>query len=442
MKGLMILVVFLTLVNIVYANNFLTIYNNNLALYRTNIELELQSGVQFYSIENIPTNIVTESVTFIPRNRNVQLFAQSFEYDLANTQRMMQRYIGQNIRLVTDQGQFTGKLIFNDGANYGLLNEATNELNIVSASKVNNVLLSEMPQDFFLRPTLRWQLSADRAGRYQAELSYLTRGIEWRATYNAILGNNDFTLNSWVTINNRSGKDFKDVNLKLIAGDVQTQVPTQRRMDMTERFSVQAATIPVFEERAFSDFRIYTLDQRADIDNNQEKQLRLYPLKNVRYTRRYEYIVGGNSVDVFINFRNSTANGLGVPLPSGNVNFYEIDESDNTPQFVGVARIGNTSLNQEVNLRIGSAFDVIAETIVANTSSQDRRRDTDYQINLTNNKAEAVEVEVIRSNRGTNVEILNPSISFDRRDASTFVFRVRVPAGGTQSITFRERVSW
>jgi len=248
------------------ANDFLTIYNNNLGLFRTNIELDLQRGVQFYSLENIPSSIVSESVIFLPRNRNVQLFSQSFEFDLANTQRMIQRYIGQSVRLVTDQGQFSGKLIFHDFSNFGLLNEETNELNIVSAGKVNNILLSEMPDDFYLRPTLRWQLSADRAGRFPAELSYLMRDIEWRATYNVVLGNNEFSLNSWVTINNRSGKDYRDVTLKLIAGDVQTHVPRPmgRGMAFDDAYGMEflsaRAPVPTFEERAFSDFRMYTLD--------------------------------------------------------------------------------------------------------------------------------------------------------------------------------------
>ena len=445
MKNLLILVVFLTLVSVVYANNFLTIYNNNLGLFRTSIELDLQRGVQFYSLENIPANIISESVIFVPRDRNVQLFSQSFEFDLANTHRMIQRYIGQNVRLVTDQGQFSGKLIFFDFGNYGLLNETTNELNLVSAHKVNNVLLSEMPQDFYLRPTLRWQLSADRAGTYQAELSYLTRGIEWRATYNAVLAKNNFTLNSWVTINNRSGKDFKDVNLKLIAGDVETGQNRRRgafvEADMAMGFMMTEAAPPAFEERAFSDFRIYTLDQKADIDNNQEKQLRLYPLKTVRHTRRYEYTVGGRSVDVLISFGNTTANGLGVPLPRGNVNFYELDERDNTPQFVGVATIDHTSINQDVNLRIGSAFDIVAETRTVNSQTIGRTQEQTFEVSLTNNKSEAVEIEAIRRIHSANVEILNPSVNFERRDAFTFVFRVRVPAGGTQRITFLERIS-
>ena len=444
MKKLVVLTMLSLLFVVVNANDFLTIYNQNQALFRTSVELDLQRGTQFISFENIPTTIVTESVVFLPRNRNVQLFAQNFEYDLANTHRMMQRYINRAIRVTTENEQFSGTLVFFDFGNYGLLNETTNELNIINAQRVSNVQLPDMPSDFYTKPTLRWQLNADRAGRFVADLSYLMHGLDWRATYNAVLGKNELTLNSWVTINNRSGKDYQNVRLKLIAGDVATHQQQQVRSmgGANDMLMARAESMPPsFEERAFSDLRMFTLDQPADIDNNQEKQLSLYPIKTVRYDRKYQYTVQGRNVDVIIAFRNSTQAGLGVPLPRGNVNFYEIDESDNTQQFIGVATVDNTSLNQDVELRIGSAFDIVAETDVLNAQSSGRLRETEYEVSLTNNKTEAVEVEVIRRTYNVNVEILNPSLNPEKKDAFTFVFKVRIPAGGTEKLTFLERIN-
>ena len=442
MKRFIVLTMLCILFIGVQAEDFLTIYNQNQALFKTNIELDLQRGVQFFSFENIPTTIVTESVIFLPRNRNVQLFAQNFEYDLANSQKMMQRYINREIRISTETEQFSGTLMFFDFGNYGLLNEATNELNIVNAQEVVSVLLPEMPSDFYTKPTLRWQLNAERAGKYEADLSYLLSGVNWRATYNVVLSKNDFALNSWVTINNRSGKDFQNVKLKLIAGEVQTHQQLARGMQadmmMMER---SYSAPPAFEEREFSDFRIFTLDQPADIDNNQEKQLSLYPLKTVRYTRKYQYEVQGRAVDIMINFTNSTQAGLGVPLPAGNVNFYEIDDRDNTQQFVGVSRINNTSINQDLDLRIGSAFDIVAETNVLRSQTTGRTRETDFEVKITNNKSEAIEIEVIRNIYSSNVEILNPSVQPERKDAFTSIFRVRVASGRTETITFMERIN-
>ncbi|MCL2064564.1 MAG: hypothetical protein FWG98_09380 [Candidatus Cloacimonetes bacterium] len=445
-KSIILMTIFLLFVAN-YANDYLTIYNQNQALFNTRMELYLRSGTQYFSLENIPTTIITESVTFRPRDRSVLLFSQNFEYDLANTQAMMRRYINRNISVITDSEQFSGILVFFDAGNYGLLNPDTNELNIVNSQKVNNVSLAEMPADFYTKPTLRWQLHTLRAGKYQADLSYLFSGISWRATYNVVLGSNSFTLSSWVTINNRSGKDFQNVILKLIAGEVATHSQLNvrgGRSNTIQEFNISpSAAAPSFEEREFSDFRIYTLDQPADIDNNQEKQLSLYPLKTVQYTRKYQYNVNPNErgVNILINFRNSIQAGLGVPLPRGNVNFYEIDDRDNTQQFVGVANLNNTSLNQDVNLRIGTAFDIVPVTTILRNESfgSGGVREIDIEVKLTNNKSETVEIEVIRRLNSSNWQIFNPSIPGERRDATTQIFIVRVPAGGTETLTFMER---
>jgi hypothetical protein len=444
MKNLYCLLICVSLCLCINANDFLTIYNNNLAHYRTEIELDLKRGTHFYSFERIPTNIVAESVIFIPRDRNISLWSQNYEYDLANSQKTIQKYIDKNVRITTDAEAYAGILIFFDGASYGIQNPTTKELSIINASKVNNVLLSEMPADFYTRPTLRWELNSPRDGRFRANLSFLTRGIEWRATYNVVLNKNDFDLNSWVTINNRSGKNYENVKLKLVAGNVQTQIN-----DMSPRATTASGLTlrggpepPAFSEREFSDFRLYTLDKLATIENNQEKQLSLYPLKKVKYQRKYSYTVGGNATDVFISFKNTSGDGLGLPLPAGNINFYETDTTDNTQQFVGVGRINHTSQNQDVSIRIGTAFDILATHRIVSAESSNRVSTTVYEVNLFNNKSESVNIEVVRNTqRHGNVEILNPSVTFVRENAFTHKATVRVTAGGTTQITFTERIS-
>ena len=118
MKNIILILVCVCLFCGLNANDYLTIYNRNQALYRSEIELDLKRGVHFYSFENIPTGIITESVIFIPRDRNISLFSQNYEYDLANSHKTIQKYIDNNVRLTTDNENFSGKLIFFDGMNY------------------------------------------------------------------------------------------------------------------------------------------------------------------------------------------------------------------------------------------------------------------------------------------------------------------------------------
>ncbi len=79
----------------------------------------------------------------------------------------------------------------------------------------------------FLKPTLLWRLWADSEGKREVEISYLTGGMRWEAYSNAIANERDdkFDIVGWVTLENMSGKDFKNARVKLMAGDVARAQP-------------------------------------------------------------------------------------------------------------------------------------------------------------------------------------------------------------------------
>jgi hypothetical protein len=96
-----------------------------------------------------------------------------------------------------------------------------------------------------LKPTLRWRIQADRAQKLAAELAYVTGGLTWEATYNVIApyagegsakttssdpaAGEKANLVGWVSITNRSGTDFPDARIKLMAGDVAKIAPRIRQ---------------------------------------------------------------------------------------------------------------------------------------------------------------------------------------------------------------------
>lgn len=84
--------------------------------------------------------------------------------------------------------------------------------------------MDSVPEDFFTRPTLNWKVYSELAQTQKCELAYRTSGFEWKSDYILTVNEKeteaDFT--GWVTIDNNSGKKYKDAKLKLIAGDVNT----------------------------------------------------------------------------------------------------------------------------------------------------------------------------------------------------------------------------
>ena len=79
------------------------------------------------------------------------------------------------------------------------------------------------------KPTLNWLLQSDKAGAQDAEISYITDGIGWKADYVALVNKDDSALDltGWVTLNNQSGATYKDAKLTLMAGDVRRVQPQE-----------------------------------------------------------------------------------------------------------------------------------------------------------------------------------------------------------------------
>ena len=53
---------------------------------------------------------------------------------------------------------------------------------------------------------------ADRSGKQDVEVTYLTGGMAWQADYVLLLGADDklLDLDGWISLNNTSGATFRD----------------------------------------------------------------------------------------------------------------------------------------------------------------------------------------------------------------------------------------
>ena len=63
---------------------------------------------------------------------------------------------------------------------------------------------------------------------------------------------------------------------------------------------------------------------------------------------------------MYYQLKNEERAGLGMPMPAGTVRVYQADTKGGV-QFVGEDRIGHTPKDETLNLKIGNAFDVVAE---------------------------------------------------------------------------------
>ena len=451
MTHTIILLIALTIVSgLAWAEDWITIYNDDLSLVRSNFELDLKAGRQEYNFDDITSRIEAPSVIVKSLNGNVRVAEQNYEYDLAGKYQIIAKYIDKDVELITkDDSRVRGILKFYDGSSFGILESSTKKLLVVADGETQIIQLAELPSNFYTKPTLHWSLISNKAGKQPIQLTYLTGGFSWDVTYNSVWDEKNLDLNSWVTIQNTSGRAFNDVNLKLIAGEV-NQVQQRGyndryygKLGLISRDSSAGSAAPSFQEKAFHDFHMYTLDQKASFANNQTKQLELYPPQNVKASGIYEYYAWADGVNSVIKFKNTEENGIGKPLPKGVIKVYKQD-TDGNLEFIGEDSIDHTGRNEEVSINTGTAFDLFGSTMVRDQQQISKNvSERLIQVTLRNNSDALKKIDVIYQLGGNSriVEVRDGhKYTVDTDNKATFEISVKQDA--QVILTFKERTAY
>jgi hypothetical protein len=430
----------------------ITIYNDNLGLVKDVRAVELKSGVQNLWFEGVAGQIdpTTVHIRSVESPDALRVLEQNFEYDLIAPEKLMEKYLGQTVELVQtheDGGTETtkAKLV---GIQNGYVYELENGK--IAINPAGRVVLPALPSGLISRPSLVWMMESSKP-KQTIEASYLTAGIGWRADYIAVLAANDakLDLSGWVTIDNRSGATYTDASLKLVAGDVNRAQPEAYPMSVDQALgSARAAKEMQFQEETFFEYHLYTLERKATLKDNQTKQIELLSAEGA--TTKKSFVVQPQQqlwfyrapdpekpkVGVYISVDNSKKNKMGMPLPKGIVRVYKQD-TQGALQFIGEDRIDHTPEDETIRVKMGDAFDVIAER--AQTSfevlSSGHLYRSAYKVTLRNHKTEDITVSVVDF-IGGDWTITASSHKYDKETAQRVRFDVPVKAKGTAELTY------
>lgn len=445
------------------------------AVVRHERDLALNRGrntVRFTDVAALidPTTVSFESLTD-PKGSSV--VEQNFQFDLVSNEKLLQKYIDRTVTVDQIRGNgvesFSGTLLSTAG---GLvLKRADGSVQILPHNA--GVKLPELPGGLITRPTLVWDIAAGRAGPHKIRVSYQTTGITWWADYNLTYSEGahanacKLDVGAWVSIINQSGASYPDAKLKLIAGDVQRATPPGRVQPapMARAAMAMEDKAAGFEEKAFFEYHLYTLGRATTLPDNSTKQIELFPAargvpceKTLVYYGSVGYGYGGGpltdrnygtqsnkKVDVYLGFKNAQENNMGMPLPSGRVRVSKLDDADKTLEFIGEDTIDHTPKSEKVLIRLGSAFDVVGERRQVNFSVDTSRKtmSEEIEVKLRNQKTAPVTV-IVKENlyRWVNWQITARTHDFQKQDARTIHFPVRIAAGGEVTVRYTVQYTW
>lgn len=435
-----------------------TIYNVNLGLVKEQRGIKLPLGTSELRFMDVASQIIPTSVhiksLIDPASLNV--LEQNYEYDLLSPQKLLDKYIGKEVKLYyknvyTEREEMLSAILLSN--NGGPIFKIGNE---ITFGHPGRIIFPGVPESLISKPTLVWLIENKLPSAQEAEVSYLTNGINWRADYVLTLNEKDdrTDLSGWVTIDNKSGTAYSNATLKLIAGDVNRVRDEEEYRDKMFRTAMKEAVpaAPQFEEEAFFEYHIYTLQRTSTIKENQTKQISLVTAGDIPvqkelifqgakyyYYNKYGESITNQKVGVFVQIENKKANNLGMPLPKGIVRVYKSDDAGSL-QFIGEDSIDHAPKDEKIRVKLGDAFDVVGSR--KQTDWKKIASDTyeaSFEIALRNHKNEDVTVKVVEPIPG-DWSMLSNSHDYRKTEAFTAEFAVPVPKDKEVKLNYRVRM--
>ena len=413
-------------------------------------ELKLTGGHQSITIDGLPSTLDAEAVA-IDLGAGSHLLGQRVLS--SGDGGVLAAHRGEKITLGLRSGGLEGTLI---GIDNGALIVRDDAGQVTYVREYDTLRFAQGSG----APGSTLQLAVDgKAGDVAATLTYPTSGLGWRAAYSLLLleGNGcRMRLDALASIANRSGRNYADAKLKLIAGSPNISRSNPRPM----AYKAMAASAPapegLPEQSSLGDYRAYAIDGALDLPDASVTQVPLYAPGELDCERRWiaengspwfphkpmiaeaDITVSGGPVISEIRF-TPTEN-----LPAGHLRVLTRDR-DGRIEFIGDARIADTQKGRALPIALGNAFDVRAtrERTAFSVDKADHEMNEGFRIALTNTGENARTVTVREHpNRWRAWSLLSSSQKPAKQTPDTLEFEVAVPANGKATLDYVVKYAW
>jgi len=261
--------------------------------------------------------------------------------------------------------------------------------------------------------TLEWRINSEFAGEVQVEIRYFTSGINWSADYVAEANKieNLMHLAGHVRVNNHSGEDYENAQVRLVVGMVRlveeiaalaragrpgplTQLPAPAAMPEASAKLALYQEVDRLQERAkdaprqvikegLSEYFLYTVEGRDTIPNGWSKRMPSFKAQEVPIVSYYKHEREryGDKVIRHYRFKNDKESKLGTePLPDGAVKAFRFETDDRLYAFVGRTSVKYIPLNEQVELELGNDLEVMVKPVLTNWIKTDIQFDNNGNV--------------------------------------------------------------
>ncbi len=453
----------------------LTVYSEDFAMVHEARPQQMTPGTNRLHLHDVSKLLDPQSVLLDWQGANngmPQLVAQSYDLGVGNGENLLKRYLGRSVEVVRygndghEAERQKGTLMV--GGNGETVLQSDNKFYINPAGTI----VAPTDADIVTIPQLSVQADSPAAQNATLNVGYLTRGLSWTADYVATIDpkQDKLALECWATVTNRTGADYPNAKVTLVAGAPnRAVVAAENRSEgitgvggsfsgyqekaKAAHYSLRSQSLTSVQPQSVGDFHAYSISKPTTVVQEQMNRLLMLSGKDVPVVKDYsaampplsgwDYNAWNNGagpkqraeVAVAMKFTNVEKDGLGAPLPAGAVRLYEPDAAG-TVRYIGAANITDTPTGERVNLTLARAFDLFTEarTLKSQRINKHTIRKT-VEITLHNEKPTDVDIRIVQNFSG-GWKIVQEPQKHETLNAELAQWKIHVPATSKPTFTY------
>ena len=476
---------------------------NGFALVTETRLVRLPAGISRVRFEGVADGIEPSSalITGLPgkvieKNRDARLLSPTA---------LIASAVGKSVELLRTNRK-TGKTqrlpgtILSDAAG-GVVFKTEEGIEALRCSGLPETFSFEPIADLSARPTLSVEVRSPSALIREVTLSYLARGFDWAADYTATLSQDGthLDLGAWVTLANSNGVGFPSAHVQVVAGKVNRengevepidfggpilaqcwprgstsdQPPMILREDSKDRMFKMSAGAPApaatnfvqfgvtaarkVQQEQLGDLKLYRVPEHTTLASRQSKQVRLMDQSGIPVDTIYGLDLataypGRESTGAahrWLRTKNTAANHLGLPLPSGSVALFARYNGERLLQHESGLR--DIAVDEEVEIDVGESSDVqVSATpegtridssdakllpLVPGVTLRSVKVDDVLRVEVSNARAAGIDFE-LRLSLPDGARIVRADHPLGSKNGRP-IFRFKVPANQTVAVRFQ-----
>jgi hypothetical protein len=473
-------------------------YLNGFALLTETRVVRLPAGVSRVRFEGVADGIEPSSALIsglpgvIEKNRDARLLSPSA---------LISSAVGKPVELLRTnrktgaQERLPGTILSDAGG--GVVFKTAEGIEALRCSGLPETFSFGAVADLSARPTLSVEVQSPGAMTREVTLSYLARGFDWGADYTATLApdGKHLDLGAWVTLANSNGVGFPGAHVQVVAGRVNRENDTVEPIDiggpilaqcwprgstsdqppmilraeaMDRMFKVSAGapapaamsfaqvvvTAQKVQQEQLGDLKLYRVPERTTLASRQSKQVRLMDQSGIPVNTIYgaELATGHSESGAtspahrVLRTKNTVANHLGLPLPSGSVAVFDSFKGERLLEHESGLR--DIAFDEEVEIDLGESPDVQVSVtheetrigagpallpLVPGVALRSIKVDDVERVEVSNARAAGIDFE-LRLTLPQGARIVRADRALGAKNGRP-IFRFKVP--GNQSIAVR-----